>query len=216
MEFFLDTAIIEEIKKGNEWGILDGVTTNPSLVQKSGLLDFPKLVKEIATEVKGPVSAEVTAVNANEMVKEGLELAKIAKNVYVKVPMTPEGIKAIVELKKHHIKINCTLIFSANQALVAAKAGADFVSPFIGRLDDAGQDGMELIAEIRQIFDNYKIETKILAASMRHTIHVKDAALAGADIATMPFSVMEALFKHPLTDVGLKKFLDDWAKIPKK
>ncbi len=217
MQFFLDTAEVSEIRQGKDWGILDGVTTNPSLVYKAGRKDFHKAVVEICSIVKGPVSAEVTApeTDAGAMIKEGRELAKLHKGVYVKIPMFPEGVKAIRQLSGEGVKINCTLIFSANQALIAAKAGAAYVSPFVGRLDDIGQDGMLLVKEIRQVFDNYGIKTKVLAASLRHPMHVKQAALAGADIATMPFKVMEQLFHHPLTDAGQKNFMDDWGKLNK-
>jgi len=215
MQFFLDTAEVKEIKTAMDWGILDGVTTNPTLMYKAGRKDFHKAVVEICNIVKGPVSAEVTASedDAEAMIKQGRQLAKLNKHIYVKIPMFPAGVKAIKKLSGEGIKINCTLIFSANQALIAAKAGATYVSPFLGRVDDIGQDGMLIVTEIRKIFDNYGIKTKILAASLRHSIHVKQAALEKADIATMPFAVMEQLFKHALTDVGQKRFLDDWNKL---
>ena len=217
MKFFLDTAEVEEIKTASEWGILDGVTTNPSLMYKAGRKDFHQAVVDICKIVKGPVSAEVTApeTDSKAMIEQGRELAKLHKNVYVKIPMFPEGVKAIKQLSSEGIRVNCTLIFSANQALITAKAGAAYVSPFIGRVDDAGHEGILIIEEIREIFDNYDLDTEILAASLRHPLHVKQVALAGADIATIPFSVMQQLFKHPLTDVGQKKFLDDWAKLNK-
>ncbi len=214
MKFFLDTAIIDEIKAANEWGILDGVTTNPSLVYKSGR-PFKDVLLDICKVVDGPISAEVTTLTAPEMVKQGLELAKIHKNIVVKLPTTVEGVKACKQLSDKGVKINSTLIFSASQALVMAKAGASYVSPFIGRLDDVSEDGMVLIDDIRDIFDNYEIKTEILAASIRHPMHVVECAKAGADIATMPYSVFQQLIKHPLTDVGLKKFMEDWDKAKK-
>ncbi|MBI5225741.1 fructose-6-phosphate aldolase [Candidatus Micrarchaeota archaeon] len=214
MKFFLDTAIVDEIRKANEFGILDGVTTNPSLVYKSGR-PFKDVLTDICKIVDGPVSAEVTTLTAAEMVKQGLELAKIHKNIVVKLPMTEEGVKACKQLSGKGVKINATLIFSASQALVMAKAGASYVSPFIGRLDDISEDGMCLIDDIREIFDNYDIKSEILAASIRHPMHIVECAKAGADIATMPYTVFQQLFKHPLTDVGLKKFMDDWDKAKK-
>lgn len=214
MKFFLDTAIVDEIRQANEWGILDGVTTNPSLVYKSGR-PFKDVLLDICKIVDGPISAEVTTLTAPEMVKQGLELAKIHKNIVVKLPTTAEGVKACKQLSDKGVKINSTLIFSASQALVMAKAGASYVSPFIGRLDDISEDGMVLIDEIREIFDNYEIKTEILAASIRHPMHVVECAKAGADIATMPYSVFQQLIKHPLTDVGLKKFMEDWDKAKK-
>jgi transaldolase len=215
MEFFIDTADINEIRKAKEWGILDGVTTNPSLMLKSGRKDLHAAIKEICQIAQGPVSAEVTCAETDydEMIKQAHELAKIDKHVVIKIPMFPAGIRAIKTLASEGIKTNCTLIFSANQALIAAKAGATYVSPFVGRLDDAGQDGMLLVEEIRQIFDNYEIKTKILAASLRHPIHVKQAAMYGADVATIPFSVLDLLFKHPLTEAGQKRFTEDWRKL---
>lgn len=214
MKFFLDTAMVEEIKTANEWGILDGVTTNPSLVYKSGR-PFKDVVKEITSIVNGPVSAEVTTLTAPEMIKQGLELSKIADNIFVKLPTTTEGVKACKALSGKKIPINATLIFSASQALIMAKAGASFVSPFIGRLDDISEDGMQLIRDIRQIYDNYDIQTEILTASVRHPMHVVQAAKIGSDIATMPFKVMEQLFHHPLTDIGLEKFMADFKKTQK-
>jgi len=215
MKFFADTANIDEIKDLLPTGQVDGVTTNPSLIMKSGR-DFKEVVAEICDLVDGPVSAEVTAVDADQMVAEGKSLAAIADNVCVKLPLTIEGLKACKALTSENIKTNVTLCFSANQALLAAKAGASFISPFIGRLDDMGIDGMELIREIRVIYDNYGFDTEILAASIRSPNHVKDSALAGADVATAPPSVITALANHPLTDKGLKAFLDDWAKTGQK
>ncbi len=215
MKLFIDTADVAEIKKYNDLGILDGVTTNPSLVMKTGK-NFKEIVREICSIVDGPVSAEVVATDYTGMIAEGKELAKIHKNVVVKVPMTPEGIKAIKHFSSLGIKTNCTLVFSANQALLAAKVGATYVSPFIGRLDDIGQTGMDLIVEIKQLYENYGFETQILAASIRHPIHVKESALAGAHVATCPPQIIDQLFKHALTDSGLQKFLDDWKKIPEE
>jgi len=212
MKFFIDTANVQEIKKAASWGILDGVTTNPSLVAKEGR-DFIEVLKEICSVVPGPVSAEVVSTTTEEMVKEGRELSRIAKNITVKIPCIAAGIPAIKALSSEGIAINTTLIFSCTQALIAAKAGATYVSPFVGRLDDISSVGMDVVRQIRTIFDNYDFPTQILAASMRHPVHVVEAAMAGADVATMPFAVIEALIKHPLTDVGLKKFLDDWQKL---
>ncbi|MBI1364866.1 MAG: fructose-6-phosphate aldolase [Alphaproteobacteria bacterium] len=215
MKFFLDTADIAEIRDLVPTGLVDGVTTNPSLVMKSGR-DFREVIAEICAVVAGPVSAEVTAVEAGPMIAEGKSLAKIAKNVTVKLPLTIEGLKACRALVDDGVKTNVTLCFSANQALLAAKAGATFVSPFIGRLDDTGFEGMELIREIRAIYDNYDFRTEILAASIRSPLHVRDAALAGADVATAPPAVIKALANHPLTDKGLAAFLADWAKTGQK
>jgi transaldolase len=215
MKFFVDTADVAEIREVASTGLLDGVTTNPSLVSKSGR-DFRDVIKEICSIVEGPVSAEVTALAADAMVAEGQSLAKIATNVAVKVPLTWDGLKACRALTQSGLKVNVTLCFNANQALLAAKAGAAFISPFIGRLDDVGQDGMELIGEIRQIYDNYDFDTEILAASIRTVNHVKYAALAGADVATVPVAIMKALVKHPLTDKGIDSFLADWKKTGQK
>lgn len=212
MKFFIDTANLDEIKKAESLGVIDGVTTNPSLVAKEGDIDFKTRIKEICEIVDGPVSAEVIGLKTEEMVAEARELAKIASNVVVKIPMTMEGLKAVKILSSEGIKTNVTLVFSANQALLAAKAGATFASPFIGRLDDRGHNGMELINEIVTIYDNYNLNTEIISASIRHPMHVKEAALAGADIATIPFDVIETLSKHPLTDIGIERFLADWNK----
>lgn len=215
MKFFVDTADVAEIREVASTGLLDGVTTNPSLVAKTGR-DFRTVIKEICSIVEGPVSAEVTALDADAMVTEGQSLAKIAGNVAVKVPLTWDGLKACRALAQSGLKVNVTLCFNANQALLAAKAGASFISPFIGRLDDAGHDGMELIGEIRQIYDNYDFTTEILAASIRTVNHVKYAALAGADVVTIPVAVMKSLVKHPLTDKGLDSFLADWKRTGQK
>lgn len=212
MKFFVDTADTSDIAELNDLGLLDGVTTNPSLIAKSGR-DFKEVIAEICGLVEGPVSAEVTALDADGMIKEGKELAKIAKNVTVKVPLTLDGLKACKALSGEGTMVNVTLCFSANQALLAAKCGATFISPFIGRLDDINIDGMELIAEIRAIYDNYPaLETEILAASIRTANHVKEAAMIGADVATIPPSVLKGLAKHPLTDKGIDAFMADWAK----
>ncbi|MEO0617909.1 MAG: fructose-6-phosphate aldolase [Pseudomonadota bacterium] len=216
MKFFVDTADVEEIRELADTGLLDGVTTNPSLIAKSGR-DFKEVVAEICQIVSGPVSAEVTATDADAMIAEGRNLAEIASNVAIKVPLTWDGLKACKALSGDGHQVNVTLCFSANQALLAAKAGATFVSPFIGRLDDIGIDGMELIEEIRVIYDNYAaLETEILAASIRTVNHVKQSAMAGADVATVPPSTLKALVKHPLTDAGLDAFLKDWAKTGQK
>jgi transaldolase len=215
MKFFVDTAEIKEIADLLPTGLIDGVTTNPSLIMKSGR-NFREVVAEICALVPGPVSAEVTAMESAKMIEEGKSLAKIAGNVVVKLPLTLEGLIACKALTGEGIKTNVTLCFSANQALLAAKAGATYISPFIGRLDDINIDGMELIREIRTIYDNYDFRTGILAASIRSPNHVKDAALAGADVSTVPPSVLKSLVHHPLTDKGLKSFLDDWAKTGQK
>lgn len=216
MKFFLDTANIDEIKDAASWGVLDGVTTNPTLVSREGNVDFKTRVKEICDVVSGPVSAEVISTDYEGMVKEALELSKIAKNVTVKIPMTKDGIKAVSTLSKQNIKTNVTLIFSANQALLAAKAGATFVSPFIGRIDDIGNDGMNVLADILEIFRNYNIKTEIIAASIRHPEHVRQVALLGAHIATIPYKILKMMFDHPLTDRGIKRFLSDWEEYKRK
>ena len=215
MQLFLDTASVQEIKQGAATGIITGVTTNPTLAAKAGR-NYNETLKEICSIVKGPVSAETVSLEADGMVKEGIAFSKIAKNIVVKVPMTVEGMKACQRLTKQGIKVNVTLVFSANQSLLAAKSGAFFVSPFIGRLDDIGEVGMDLIKDIKQIYTNYNFKTQILVASVRNPIHVLEAAKIGADIATVPYSVFEQLFKHTLTEVGIKKFLEDWEKVPKK
>lgn len=209
MKFFIDTANIDEIKAANELGILAGVTTNPSLVAKEGV-SFHDRLKEITAEVSGSVSAEVIAEDAEGMIEEGKELAAIAPNITVKVPMTLEGLKAVKAFSDLNIKTNVTLVFNPNQALLAARAGATYVSPFLGRLDDISHNGMDLIATISEIFDRHDIKTEIIAASIRHPMHVVDAALNGAHIATIPYKVLAQLVKHPLTDQGIEKFLADW------
>jgi transaldolase len=207
--FFIDTANVEEIKEAQSLGILSGVTTNPSLVAKENV-SFHDRLREITAIVSGSVSAEVISLKAEEMIEEGKQLAEIAPNITVKVPMTPDGLKAVKALTDLGIKTNVTLIFNANQALLAARAGATYVSPFVGRLDDIGQNGMELISTIAQMFDIHGIESQIIAASIRHPMHVTEAALHGAHIATIPFNVINQLCKHPLTDQGIEKFLADW------
>ncbi|MCP9470125.1 MAG: fructose-6-phosphate aldolase [Nitrospira sp.] len=209
MLFFLDTANVKEIHEANSLGVLDGVTTNPSLVVKEGR-SFKEMLQEICAIVNGPISAEVVSVEADAMVKEGKELAKIHPNIVVKCPLTPDGIKATKRLSTEGIRVNVTLCFSPTQAMLAAKAGAWCVSPFIGRLDDVSSDGMGLIRQIVTIYKNYDYKTLVLVASVRHPQHVVESALAGGHICTMPYGVFQSLFKHPLTDVGLKKFLDDW------
>ena len=211
MKFFIDTANINEIREAASMGMLDGVTTNPSLVAKEKK-DFRKLLEEICSIVDGPISAEVIPLDYDGMMKEARELVKIHKNIVVKIPLIKDGLKAVKALSGEGIKANVTLCFSANQALLAAKAGAYFISPFIGRLDDIGQNGMDLIGQIVTIYRNYGYTTEVLVASVRHPMHVIDAAMIGADICTMPFKVLDQLIKHPLTDIGIEKFLTDWKK----
>jgi transaldolase len=215
MKFFLDTGSIEEIRKANELGILDGVTTNPSLLSKEKK-PYREILKEICSIVKGPVSAEVTATETEGMLREGRDFARLADNIVVKVPIIRAGVPAIKQLYSEGIKVNVTLCFSPTQALIAAKAGASFISPFIGRLDDISSEGMKLIEDIVTIYQNYGFKTEVLVASVRHPMHVVDAALIGADICTMPYSVFEKLLNHPLTDIGLKNFLADWEKATKQ
>lgn len=215
MKFFIDTAEIEEIKEAASLGILDGVTTNPSLVSKTGK-DFRELLDEILKIVDGPVSAEVISTDFDGIVKEGRELSAIHKNIVVKAPLIKEGLKAVKTLSDEGIKTNVTLCFSPSQALLAAKAGASYISPFVGRLDDISISGMELISQIVQIYRNYNYETEVLVASIRHPLHLVEAALMGADVCTMPFGVINKLFNHPLTDAGLEKFLSDWKKSGEK
>lgn len=214
MKFFIDTADIQEIREGNERGWVDGVTTNPTLIARTGR-KMNDVIKDICKEVPGPISAEVISLQADKMFAEGLELAKIADNVVVKIPMCEEGLIAVRRFKAEGIKTNVTLVFSPLQALLVAKAGASMVSPFVGRLDDISNNGMELIGQIRQIFENYSFETEILVASVRHPIHVLESAVIGADIVTCPLKVMKQLANHPLTDAGIQAFLKDWEKVPK-
>ncbi|PIE67580.1 MAG: fructose-6-phosphate aldolase [Deltaproteobacteria bacterium] len=211
MKFFIDTANVAEIKEAHAMGMVDGVTTNPSLIAREGRV-LEEVIKEICQIVDGPVSAEVISLEADGMVSEARELAKIHKNVVIKVPMTVEGLKATRQLSQENIKTNVTLVFSPLQALMAAKAGATYVSPFVGRLDDLSQDGMQLIEQIAEIFANYAYDTEIIVASIRNPLHVLDSALAGADIATIPFNVLSKLAAHPLTDKGIQSFLADWEK----
>ena len=215
MKFFLDTANIDEIKKGVEWGIVDGVTTNPTLVAREGR-EMEEVIREISKIVKGPISAEAVSTNAEEIVEEARRLNKLGPNIAVKIPITTEGLKATKKLSNEGIKVNTTLVFSVNQALLAAKAGASFASPFIGRLDDAGHDGVKLVEDIKKVYNNYGFKTEIIAASIRHPKHVVQVALAGADIATIPFKVLEKMFVHPLTDQGIKRFMDDWNRLQKE
>ncbi|MCD6462578.1 MAG: fructose-6-phosphate aldolase [Thermotogae bacterium] len=209
MKIFLDTANLDEIRQGVEWGIVDGVTTNPTLIAREKA-DFEERVKEICELVKGPVSAEVVATDAEGMVKEARHLASLSEYVVVKIPMTYEGIKAVKILSAEGIKTNVTLVFSVTQAILAAKAGATYVSPFIGRIDDVSSDGLKLVDEIVQVYNNYAFETEIIAASIRHPMHVVEVAMMGVDIVTMPFAVLKKLFLHPLTDIGIERFLKDW------
>ncbi len=219
MKFFIDTANREEIKEAASLGILDGVTTNPTLlsreVERTGG-DPRDILGEICEMVDGPVSAEAMSLDTEGIVKEGLQLAKIHKNICIKVPMTKDGLKATRKLREKDVLVNMTLVFSTNQALLAAKAGSSFASPFIGRLDDVGHIGMDLVREIVTVYENYDIPTEVIVASIRHPLHVIDAALAGADVATIPFAVIEKMVNHPLTDVGIKRFLADWEKVNKK
>ncbi|WP_026477336.1 fructose-6-phosphate aldolase [Alkaliphilus transvaalensis] len=214
MKFFIDTANVEEIREIASWGIIDGVTTNPSLIAKEGR-DFKQVIKEITGIVDGPISAEVVSPKATEMVEEAQDLIAIHPNIVIKVPMTEEGLKAVKIFSEKGVKTNVTLVFSASQALMAAKAGATFVSPFLGRLDDIGQEGMALIKEIVTIFALHNFQTEVLAASIRHNLHVTEAAKAGADVATIPYKVFKQMILHPLTDIGIEKFLKDWESAKK-
>lgn len=214
MKIFIDTADVKEIREANEMGILDGVTTNPSLVAKSGR-KFKEVIEEIVKIVEGPISAETISVDHQGMMKEAREFAKIHKNIVVKLPMTVEGLKALKICVDEGIKTNITLVFNANQALLVGKVGATFVSPFVGRLDDISQIGMDLIRQIKTIYENYQIKTQILVASVRNPIHFLEAAMIGADVATVPMSVIKQLAQHPLTDIGIERFLKDWEKVPK-
>ncbi|MDO9097508.1 MAG: fructose-6-phosphate aldolase [Candidatus Methanoperedens sp.] len=212
MKIFIDTANIEEIKTANEWGIIDGVTTNPTLVAKEGK-DFKSMVNQILSIVDGPISVEVISTDSEGMVKEALVMSKWSKNIVIKIPMIPEGLKAVKILNEKGIKTNVTLVFSVNQAILAAKAGATYVSPFIGRLDDIGHDGMQIIKDLVEIYKKYGFNTEIIVASVRHPLHVVESAKIGAHVATIPYNVIEKMFKHPLTDIGLEKFLKDWKKV---
>ncbi len=214
MKIFIDTANIDEIKKANDWGVIDGVTTNPTLVAKEGR-GFDEVVREIISIVNGPISLEVIGIQSDEMVKEAIKMSAWSQNVVIKIPMTPEGLKAVKILNTKNVKTNVTLVFSVNQAILAAKAGATYVSPFIGRLDDIGHDGMQIVRDMVTIFKEYNFKTEIIVASVRHPLHVIEAAKVGAHVATIPFNVIEKMFSHPLTDAGLNKFLNDWKKVPK-
>lgn len=214
MKFFIDTANVDEIKKAWEVGVIDGVTTNPSLLAKEGKEPW-SLLKEICQIVDGPVSAEAVSLKYEDMLNEAFQLSKIAPNIVIKIPMTEDGLKAVRKLSREGIKTNVTLVFSATQALLAAKAGATYVSPFVGRLDDISHFGMELIRDIQIIFENYAFDTEVIVASIRNPLHVLEAARIGADIATIPYSVIKQLIKHPLTDIGIEKFLKDWEKLKK-
>lgn len=216
MKIFIDTANLDQIRDINSWGIVDGVTTNPSLMAREGVTDIPVRIREIASIVDGPISAEVMSLDAEGMVREGRELAKIHPNVNIKLPMCIDTLKATKQLSSEGIRVNVTLVFSPHQALLAAKAGASFVSPFVGRLDDIGMYGSELISQIVQIFQNYDYDTEVIAASIRHPGHVLDAALAGCDIATIPYSVLKLMVSHPKTDEGIEKFISDYEKSKKK
>jgi transaldolase len=213
MKFFLDTANLDEIREAASLGVLDGVTTNPSLMAREDGDDYHAVLKEICGIVGGPVSAEVVAEESDEMIRQGRSFARLSEHIVVKVPMTPEGMKAVKALSADDIKTNVTLCFSANQGLVAAKAGATYISPFIGRLDDAGMDGMQVVADLVDIYERYAFPTQVLAASIRHPMHVVEAARLGADVSTMPYKIFQQLFKHPLTDVGIELFNRDWAKV---
>lgn len=212
MKLYLDTANLDEIRSARELGLISGVTTNPSLIAKESGQDFHETIAEISRLIPGPISAEVTALNAEGMVEEGRELASINENIVIKVPITPEGLKATSTLAEEDIPVNVTLVFSANQALLAARAGATYISPFVGRLDDIGQDGIALVADIADLFHYHYLESEIIAASIRHPQHVFQAAQAGANIATIPYGVLMKMFSHPLTDLGIEKFLEDWKK----
>jgi transaldolase len=215
MKIFLDTANIEEIKEANSWGIIDGITTNPTLMAKEKR-EYDEIVKEIVAIVDGPISAEAMCGKCDDIVKEARALSKIHKNIVVKIPMTTEGLKAVKKLSAEGVKTNVTLVFSPNQALLAAKAGATYVSPFIGRLDDIGAHGMDIIEQIMKVYKNYNFKTQVIVASIRHPIHVLQAAMIGADIATVPFEVLKKMTQHSLTDVGIEKFKCDYEKLPKK
>lgn len=215
MKIFLDTANVEHIREASSWGIIDGVTTNPTLIAREGR-DFKEVVAEICSIVDGPISAEVVSMKSTEMIAEAQELAKIHKNIVIKVPLMPDGLKTMKQLKDLGINTNATLVFSPNQALLAAKAGATYVSPFIGRLDDMGHIGMDIVRDIMIIYDNYDFNTQVIVASIRNPVHVIDAAIAGAHISTVPWAVLQKMVKHSKTDEGIKSFLADWEKVPKK
>lgn len=213
MKLFIDTANVEEIRSINDWGVICGVTTNPSLIAKEGNVDFKTVIEEIASIVDGPISAEVIGLKSEEMIAEALELTPIHPNIVIKIPMTIEGLKAVKVLSDKGIKTNVTLVFSANQALLASRAGATYVSPFVGRMDDIGNSGIEIISEISEVFDIHGMDTEIISASIRHPMHVLESAKAGAHIATVPYKVFESMVKHPMTDKGIDAFLSDWEKM---
>ncbi len=215
MRLFIDSANVEEIREVSQWGVISGVTTNPSLIAKEGR-NFIQVVQEICSIVDGPISAEVVSINARDMLPEAEDLAAIHSNVIIKVPMTEEGLKAVSSLSKKGIKTNVTLVFSANQALLAARAGADYVSPFVGRIDDVGQDGLQVVADTVEVFTQHGLDTEIIAASIRHPLHVLDAAKMGSDIATVPYGVLKKMVRHPLTDAGVASFLKDWETVKNK
>jgi transaldolase len=214
MKIFIDTANIDEIRRANDWGVIDGVTTNPTLIAKEQKC-FDDVIREIISIIDGPISLEVISLQSEEMIKEAIKMSELSENVVIKIPMTPEGLKAVKILNANNIKTNVTLVFSVNQAILAAKAGATYVSPFIGRLDDIGQDGMQIVRDLVSIFTIYHFKTDIIVASVRHPLHVIEAAKVGAHVVTIPFSVIEKMFSHPLTDTGLDKFMSDWKKVPK-
>lgn len=214
MKIFIDTANLDEIRKANDWGVIDGVTTNPSLVAKENK-DFKEIVREIIHIVDGPISVEVISTDSDGMVKEAIEMSEWSQNIVVKIPMIPEGLKAVKILNSRNIKTNVTLIFSVNQAIMAAKAGATYVSPFIGRLDDIGHEGMQIVRDMVNVFKVYNFKTEIIVASVRHPLHVIEAAKVGAQVATIPFNVIVKMFTHPLTDIGLERFLEDWKHVTK-
>ena len=215
MKIFIDSANIDEIKKANEWGVIDGVTTNPSLIAKEKNKNFDDIIQEIIDTVNGPISIEVMSTETEEMIKEAMKLSELSKNIVIKIPMVPNGLKAVKILREKNIKTNVTLAFSINQALLAAKAGATYVSVFIGRLDDIGHDGIQIIRDTVNIFNIYEIDTEIIAASIRHPLHVIESAKACVHIATVPFNVIEKMFSHPLTDIGIERFLKDWEAVKK-
>lgn len=215
MKIFLDTANIDEIRKACSWGIIDGITTNPSLISKENK-DFRETVLEICDICKGPISAEVLSLDVDEIIKEARQISKWSDNIVIKVPLIQDGIKAISVLSKEGIKTNATLVFSTNQAILACKAGATYLSPFVGRVDDIGWNGMELIKEIMTVINNYGYKSQVISASIRHPMHVTESAKAGAHVATIPYKVLEQMFKHPLTDIGVQKFIEDWKKVPVK
>lgn len=214
MKIFIDSANIDEIKKANDWGVIDGVTTNPTLIAKENK-DFKNIIQDIIDIIDGPISVEAMSIDAENIIKESIELSKLSKNIVIKIPIFPNGLKAIRKLDKEHIKTNATLIFSSNQALLAAKTGATYVSIFVGRLDDIGHDGIQIVKDSQDIFNTYCFDTEIISASIRHPLHVIQSAKVGADIITIPFNIIEKMFNHPLTDIGIERFANDWKNINK-